>query len=169
MIAVFIALAHVALAFGVSAHIILTKDDVRLAIGWVGLVWLAPVLGSVLYMALGVNRISRRAGAMRGRAPLDAEDRALAPPIGTHAACDSISSTTSSATQPSLRRDSTPSLMPRSPAAGCCHSRRSRAARRCTGFETVSSGWRSRISDSDSILMRLIRRRLHCDAVGSPP
>jgi cardiolipin synthase A/B len=67
---------HIALAIGVSAHIILTKDDVRAAIGWVGLVWLAPVVGSFIYMALGVNRMSRRADAMRGRAPLAAEDRA---------------------------------------------------------------------------------------------
>ncbi len=83
MITVFITLAHVALAIGVSAHIILTKDDVRSAIGWVGLVWLAPVLGSVLYLVLGVNRISRRAGAMRGRVPLDAEDRAQMVRAGT--------------------------------------------------------------------------------------
>jgi cardiolipin synthase len=83
VIAVFITLAHVALAIGVSAHIILTKDDVRSAIGWVGLVWLAPVLGSVLYLVLGVNRISRRAGAMRGREPLDAEDRAQMVRAGT--------------------------------------------------------------------------------------
>ncbi len=76
VIAALIALAHILLAIGVSGHIILTKDDVRSAIGWVGLVWLAPVMGSVLYMLLGVNRISRRAGAMRGRVPLDAEDRA---------------------------------------------------------------------------------------------
>lgn len=83
MIAVFITVAHIALAIGVSAHIILTKDDVRSAIGWVGLVWLAPVLGSVLYLVLGVNRISRRAGAMRGRTPLDAEDRAQMVRAGT--------------------------------------------------------------------------------------
>jgi hypothetical protein len=35
---VFITLAHIALAIGVSAHVILTKDDVRSAIGWLGLV-----------------------------------------------------------------------------------------------------------------------------------
>ena len=83
MIAVLITIAHVALAIGVSAHIILTKDDVRSAIGWVGLVWLAPVLGSVLYLLLGVNRISRQAGAMRGRARLESEDRAQMVRAGT--------------------------------------------------------------------------------------
>jgi cardiolipin synthase len=83
VIAVLITVAHILLAIGVSAHIILTKDDVRSAIGWVGLVWLAPVLGSILYIVLGVNRISRRAGAMRGRVPLDAEDRAQMVRAGT--------------------------------------------------------------------------------------
>jgi cardiolipin synthase len=83
VIAVLITIAHVALAIGVSAHIILTKDDVRAAIGWAGLVWLAPVLGSLLYLVLGVNRISRQAGAMRGRVPLDAEDRAQMVRAGT--------------------------------------------------------------------------------------
>jgi cardiolipin synthase len=58
---------HVVLAGGVSAHIILTKEDVRAAIGWTGLVWLTPVVGSLMYLFFGVNRISRRAGRMRGR------------------------------------------------------------------------------------------------------
>ena len=83
MIATLLTVAHVLLAIGVSAHIILTKDDVRSAIGWVGLVWLTPVLGSLLYMMLGVNRISRQVGAMRGRAPLDDEDRAQTVRAGT--------------------------------------------------------------------------------------
>jgi cardiolipin synthase A/B len=76
VIAGLVSLGHVLLATGVSAHIILRKDDVRSAIGWVGLVWLAPVVGSVLYMLFGVNRISRQAGAMRGHVPLADEDRA---------------------------------------------------------------------------------------------
>ncbi len=56
---------HLTLALVVSAHIVLTKTDVRAAIGWVGLVWLAPVIGSVLYFFLGINRIRRRAGRRR--------------------------------------------------------------------------------------------------------
>lgn len=59
------ALFHVVVAAGVSAHIVLTKSDVRGAIGWVGLVWLTPVIGSVLYFFLGINRIRRAAGRMR--------------------------------------------------------------------------------------------------------
>ena len=56
---------HIVLAVGVSAHIVLTKSDVRGAIGWIGLVWLTPVVGSVLYLFLGINRIRRRAGRIR--------------------------------------------------------------------------------------------------------
>lgn len=56
---------HVLLALGVSVHIVLTKSDVRAAIGWVGLVWLAPVVGSVSYALFGINRIRRQAGRMR--------------------------------------------------------------------------------------------------------
>lgn len=44
----------------VSSHILLHKREVRGAIGWIGLVWLAPVIGSFLYLVLGINRIKRR-------------------------------------------------------------------------------------------------------------
>ncbi|MCO4762793.1 MAG: PLDc N-terminal domain-containing protein [Myxococcales bacterium] len=61
------AAASLALAMLVSAHVVLTRRDSRTAVSWVGLVWLVPVLGSVLYVALGINRIRRRATAMRLR------------------------------------------------------------------------------------------------------
>ncbi len=62
---VLVAVTSVALAAVVSAHAVLTRRDGRNAIGWVGLVWLVPVLGSILYVSLGINRIRRRATAMR--------------------------------------------------------------------------------------------------------
>ncbi|MGH7658183.1 MAG: phospholipase D-like domain-containing protein, partial [Gemmatimonadales bacterium] len=43
-----------------SSHIVLTKSDNRSAVGWVGLVWLAPVVGATLYVMFGINRIRRR-------------------------------------------------------------------------------------------------------------
>ena len=67
---------HVLLAVTVSAHIILTKDDVRSAIGWIGLVWLTPFVGSALYLVFGINRINRQPGPMRKGPPLDPADRA---------------------------------------------------------------------------------------------
>jgi cardiolipin synthase len=44
-----------------SAHVIIRKRDVRAAIGWVGLIWLVPGVGALLYATLGMNRIRRRA------------------------------------------------------------------------------------------------------------
>lgn len=53
------------MAMVASAHVVLHKRDVRSAAGWVGLVWLAPLLGTVLYLLLGINRIRRRAVSRR--------------------------------------------------------------------------------------------------------
>ena len=64
-ICVLLLAAHALLALGVTSHIVLTKADVRAAIGWAGLVWLTPVLGAVLYALFGINRIRRQAGRMR--------------------------------------------------------------------------------------------------------
>ena len=64
-VSLFISSVHLVLALTVSAHIVLTKPDVRAAIGWVGLVWLAPVVGSALYALFGINRIRRQAGLLR--------------------------------------------------------------------------------------------------------
>jgi cardiolipin synthase len=38
-----------------SAHVILSKREVGAAAAWVGLIWLGPVLGIVLYLLLGIN------------------------------------------------------------------------------------------------------------------
>lgn len=55
------------LQVSVSVHILLHKDDVPSAIGWMGLVWLAPILGSILYILFGINRIRRKARRLHGR------------------------------------------------------------------------------------------------------
>jgi cardiolipin synthase len=44
-----------------SCHALLHKRDPRAATLWIGIVWLIPVLGPFLYIAMGVNRIRRRA------------------------------------------------------------------------------------------------------------
>ena len=44
-----------------SIHALLHKRDPRAATLWLGLVWFLPLLGPILYLALGVNRIRRRA------------------------------------------------------------------------------------------------------------
>lgn len=48
-----------------AAHAIMTKRDVRSALGWAGLVLLSPGLGVVLYFCLGINRVRRKALALR--------------------------------------------------------------------------------------------------------
>ena len=44
-----------------SIHALLHKRDVRAATIWIGIVWLMPLFGPILYLSLGVNRIRRRA------------------------------------------------------------------------------------------------------------
>ncbi|MGA2028795.1 MAG: phospholipase D-like domain-containing protein [Verrucomicrobiota bacterium] len=44
-----------------SIHALLHKRDVRAATIWIGVVWLMPLFGPILYLVLGVNRIRRRA------------------------------------------------------------------------------------------------------------
>jgi len=53
-----------------SGHAVLYKRDSRAAVAWVGLIWLVPVLGAVLYVLLGVNRIRRQAADRRAQHPL---------------------------------------------------------------------------------------------------
>ena len=44
-----------------SFHALLHKRDPRSATLWLATIWFLPVLGPILYLALGVNRIRRRA------------------------------------------------------------------------------------------------------------
>ena len=60
-----LATLQVLVAAAASAHAVLHKRDVRAAIGWIGLVWLVPFGGSILYAIFGVNRIRRRASGLR--------------------------------------------------------------------------------------------------------
>ena len=56
-----LAIAHVSAATLVTIHVLLTHRDVRSSIGWIGLSWLSPFIGSSIYIAFGVNRVVRRA------------------------------------------------------------------------------------------------------------
>jgi cardiolipin synthase len=48
-----------------SSHVVLTKRDSRSAIGWVGIIWLTPIIGTLLYFTFGINRIQRKARYLR--------------------------------------------------------------------------------------------------------
>jgi cardiolipin synthase A/B len=59
-----VAVLAAAISLAASGHVVLHKRDVRSALGWVALIWLAPVAGAAGYLMFGVNRIRRRAAAL---------------------------------------------------------------------------------------------------------
>jgi cardiolipin synthase A/B len=61
------AIVDLVVAAIVTTHVLLNKRDVRGSIGWIGLAWLSPLLGSFLYFVLGINRVARRAARLRQR------------------------------------------------------------------------------------------------------
>jgi cardiolipin synthase len=58
------AVVDLILALAVTVHAVLWKRDSRAVIGWVGLAWLAPILGAFAYFCFGVNRIQRKASSL---------------------------------------------------------------------------------------------------------
>ncbi len=54
-----------------SMHVILNKRSSRATVGWVGIIWLTPFLGTTLYLLLGINRIERHAKRKRPAATVD--------------------------------------------------------------------------------------------------
>ena len=54
-------LAWLAIAVSVTVDVLLTKSDVRAALGWIAAAWLSPILGGTLYFLFGINRVTRRA------------------------------------------------------------------------------------------------------------
>ncbi len=65
-----------------TIHILSSKDEVRSAIAWGAIVWLAPVFGLFAYLLFGISRIERRAVAARRRRGLKPRRGALADPTG---------------------------------------------------------------------------------------
>lgn len=70
-----IGILSIAVTLLASVHIIFTKRDVRAAVAWMGVVWLAPVVGATSYLLFGINRIRRRAIALKRAARYPARDR----------------------------------------------------------------------------------------------
>ena len=52
---------HIFVATTTTVHALLNKSDVRSVIGWIGVAWLSPGFGGILYYAFGINRVARRA------------------------------------------------------------------------------------------------------------
>lgn len=55
-----------AMAVAVTIHALMHKRDVPAAIGWIGVAWLAPIFGPLLYLGFGINRVNRRARRLMG-------------------------------------------------------------------------------------------------------
>lgn len=65
LLAILVSLAILALAVATAGHALLYKRDGRSVILWVGFIILLPLLGAGLYWLVAVNRIRRRASALR--------------------------------------------------------------------------------------------------------
>ena len=57
--------AGVLIAILVTVHVLLNDRDVGSSMGWMGLAWLSPFAGGLLYVLFGVNRVTRRAHGLR--------------------------------------------------------------------------------------------------------
>ena len=60
-----LSVVHILMAICVTVHVLFHKRDVGASIGWIGLAWLSPILGSILYLIFGINRVKRRANQLR--------------------------------------------------------------------------------------------------------
>lgn len=60
-------LADILPAGAVTIHALLRKRDVASATAWIGFAWLVPILGPLLYILLGINRVPRRARKLSRR------------------------------------------------------------------------------------------------------
>jgi cardiolipin synthase len=69
----FATLVHVVLAGAATLHVLRHKREVGAAMAWIGVAWLSPVFGAIIYFAFGINRVRRRARRLRGRRPLGGE------------------------------------------------------------------------------------------------
>ena len=62
---ILLAICAISFAAAAAIHAAMNKDDVRAAIGWVGIAILSPFIGASVYFLAGVNRVRR--SAMRAR------------------------------------------------------------------------------------------------------
>lgn len=63
----FLTAVHSVLALGVTCHVLLAKRQVGSVIAWMGVAWLSPGIGVLLYILFGVNRVHRKAFRIRRR------------------------------------------------------------------------------------------------------
>jgi cardiolipin synthase len=72
-------MAHVVIAALVTVHVLLYKRNVPASVSWIGIAWLSPFLGALLYVTMGINRVKRRAQRLRRqRLPMAIAEQTLA-------------------------------------------------------------------------------------------
>ncbi len=54
-------------ALWATLHAVLQKRETRTMLGWIGLIWLTPLLGSLFYYCFGINRIERKGHTIHER------------------------------------------------------------------------------------------------------
>ncbi|RIK85692.1 MAG: cardiolipin synthase [Hyphomicrobiales bacterium] len=54
-----LAAISVGMAAAAIVHVVMSKEEVRAAIGWVGVILLSPIVGALVYAIAGINRIRR--------------------------------------------------------------------------------------------------------------
>jgi cardiolipin synthase A/B len=81
-------IAYVAGAAWVTVDAVLRKRHAPAIVGWVGLAWLAPISGALVYFLLGINRIKRSATALDRQASALPADGAHRVAAGRTAAID---------------------------------------------------------------------------------
>jgi cardiolipin synthase A/B len=62
-----LAIIERSIAIATSIHAVLYKRETHNLTGWLGLIWLSPLVGSSLYIAFGINRIRRRGSKVQSR------------------------------------------------------------------------------------------------------
>jgi len=60
-LALFFSFLHIVFAAAVTIHALLTRLNPQSTVAWIGLAWLSPYIGALLYVMLGVNRVRRKA------------------------------------------------------------------------------------------------------------
>jgi len=67
----------VAMSLATTLHVLIVPRQPRSAAGWLAVIWLSPIVGPVIYVLLGINRIARKGRRLRAeRAPGDASAEA---------------------------------------------------------------------------------------------
>ncbi len=83
ILSLFVTLFAAACAATASYHVLMTKRDSRSALAWVGFCVLLPIIGPLLYLMFGINRVSKAAQKLyQSTVPPDST-RAIKEPAGT--------------------------------------------------------------------------------------